>query len=287
MSRIAVIGAGGQLGTDLVARLGSMAIPVDHATLDITDAAQVRTVLESLAPTAVINCAAYNLVDRAESEPDAAFLVNRTGVLNLATWCREFDIPLMQISTDHVFGVSGERSTPWCETDEPMPLSMYARSKYEGELVAGQLCPRGWIVRTCGLYGRRATRSKGNFVDTMLRLGAERETVRVVSDQRCTPTSTRDLAELLAQLVQTTDYGLVHITNTGDCSWHEFATEIFRLAGFSTVVEPITSAEFNAPAARPRYSVLDTRRVSEILGITPRPWQQALAEYLADRPTPA
>lgn len=282
MNSIAVIGAAGQLGSDLLPRLGGHGVGLDHAAIELTSPGSIAAALGSRPWAAVINCAAYNLVDRAEAEPEAAFAINAFGVRNLAAWCGEHDVPLLQVSTDFVFGADGNRNTPYFESDLPGPLSVYGTSKLTGEYFVRSECPRHWIVRTCGLYGRRATRSKGNFVETMLRLSAERSELRIVSDQRCTPTNTRDLSTVLAALVQTSDYGLYHATNAGDCSWAEFAAEIFRLAGRATRVVPITAAEYGAPATRPGYSVLDSTRIQAVTGIELRSWQSALAEYLAE-----
>jgi dTDP-4-dehydrorhamnose reductase len=280
---IAVLGAGGQLGRELMPRLGIRAAPLTHAEVDVTDAAGLQTRLDEIAPDLVVNCAAYNLVDRAEDEPEAAFAVNAFGVRNLAKWCGARDVPLMHISTDYVFGAHSAGLAPWCEKDMPAPLGVYGASKLAGEWFVQSHCPRHWIVRTCGLYGRGSTRAKGNFVETMLRLGAERPEVRVVADQRCTPTSTADLAPVLMKLLDTTAYGLYHATNTGGCTWYEFACEIFRMAGLSPQVTPITTAEYGAKARRPPDSVLDTSKLATLLGSPLRPWQDALRNYLASR----
>lgn len=282
MSPIAVIGAAGQLASDLLLRLGQRGVGLNRQSVEITSPHSIAAALDAGRWAAVINCAAYNLVDRAEAEPEAAFAVNAFGVRNLAMWCGAHDVPLLHVSTDFVFGAEKQRTTPYRETDLPGPLSVYGNSKLTGEHFVRALCPRYWIVRTCGLYGRQATRSKGNFVETMRRLSAERSELRVVADQRCTPTSTRDLSAVLAALVETTDFGLYHATNAGDCSWAEFAAEIFRITGSATTVVPITAAEYGAAAQRPSYSVLHSERVQAVTGVTLRPWREALAEYLQD-----
>ncbi|WP_397568717.1 dTDP-4-dehydrorhamnose reductase [Schlesneria sp. T3-172] len=285
MMRVAVIGARGQLGSDLVARLGAQAIPLGHADIDISDAASVTSVLDRERPNAVINCAAYNFVDKAETEREAAMLTNRRGPGLLADYCREHDLKLVHVGTDYVYdGRTGNR--PWKEEDEPLPISTYAASKYAGEQLVRAHCPRHFVVRTCGLYGRNAMHGKGNFVETMLRLGRERPELKVVEDQRCTPTATANLASAILDLVKTEEYGLYHATNAGSCSWYEFAKEIMRQSHLPTNVIPITTAEYGARARRPHYSVLDCSKLERVLGWNMPTWQEALATYLIERQRP-
>lgn len=284
MPRIVVIGAAGQLGSELLLHLGEQAIPLTHADVDITNAPELHARLEVLEAELVVNCAAYNLVDRAEAEPERAFAVNAFGVRHLAQWCGQHDVPLMHISTDYVFGLDDLRRTPWREDDPPGPVSVYGGSKLAGEWFVRSLCTRHWIVRTCGLYGQHAARGKGNFVETMLRLAREKPELRIVADQRCTPTSTTDLAAALTRLLHTPEYGVFHATNAGECSWYEFAKEIFRWAGLSVQVIPITSAEYGAAARRPAYSVLNCARLQAVTGCSLRPWTEALRDYLRARP---
>ncbi len=283
--RIAVIGAFGQLGSDLVPLLGERAIPLGHADLEIADPASISKALDAAQPTHVINCAAYNLVDKAEHEPEAAHGINSLGPRNLAEWCAARSAVLMHISTDYVFGAEVAQRTPLCETDPTGPVSVYGQSKRAGELAVQSLCPQHFIVRTCGLYGHHAARGKGNFVETMLRLGRERPELRIVADQRCTPTSTADLARALVSLAETDAFGLYHATNAGDCSWYDFACEIFRLANIPVKTAPSTAAEYGAKAQRPDYSVLDCSKLAHVLGRPMPSWQDALARYLANRPT--
>jgi dTDP-4-dehydrorhamnose reductase len=280
--QVAIIGARGQLGSDLVAGLGPQAIPLTRSDIDITDPIAISSVLDQKRPEAVINCAAYNFVDKAESEREAAMLVNRRGPGFLADYCRERDLKLVHVSTDYVYdGCNGD--TPWTENDEPMALGTYASSKLAGERLVREHCPRHFVVRTCGLYGRNAAHGKGNFVETMMRLGRERPEVRVVGDQICTPTSTVHLAAAMIDLVKTESYGLYHATNSGQCSWYEFASEIFRIANLSAQLVPITTAEFGARARRPKYSVLDCTKLTAVLGWRMPPWRDALSRYLTER----
>ena len=285
MMRVAVIGARGQLGSDIVSRLGAQAIPLTHSDIDIADAASVANALDRERPNAVINCAAYNFVDKAEIERDQAMLTNRRGPGLLADYCREHDLKLVHVGTDYVYdGSVGKR--PWTEDDVPLPMSTYACSKFAGEQLVRAHCPRHFVVRTCGLYGRNAAHGKGNFVETMLRLGRERPELKVVGDQRCTPTATAHLASAILDLVKTDAYGLYHATNAGNCSWFEFASEIMRLSNLKPKIHSITTAEYGARARRPLYSVLDCSKFERVVGWKMPSWQEALGQYLAERVHP-
>ena len=287
--RIAIIGAAGQLGSDLLPRLQALrhdVLSLGHADIEITDAARVAAVLEPLQPQFVINAAAYNLVDKAEEEPEVAYAVNGLGPRNLARFCERQSIGLLHISSDYVFGrVHDSNRAPLDEKALPAPNSAYSVSKLAGEYFVRGECSRHFVVRTCGLYGVAALRGlgKGNFVETMLRLGRDRKQLRVVNDQRCTPTATADLADVLARLIATDAYGLYHATNNGDMTWCELAREIFRIAQLDIEVTPITTAEFGAKARRPEFSVLDCRKLAAVMGTQMPDWHDALARYLADR----
>lgn len=281
--RIALIGADGQLGTALTGRLAGQIVPLGRAALEIADPGQVDRVLRQAAPDLVINAAAYNFVDRAEDERERAFAVNAQGPRFLAETCNSLGIPLVHIGTDYVFGQDPARTTPYREADRPGPLSQYAESKLAGEGFVQAGCPKHFVVRTCGLYGKAASPGKGNFVETMLRLGRERGTVSVVDDQWCTPTSAVDLAGWMAELVATEKYGLYHATSAGSTTWCRLAREIFRIARMSVEVKPITTAQFGAKAARPAYSVLDCSKLAATIGHALRPWEEALADYLKNR----
>jgi dTDP-4-dehydrorhamnose reductase len=187
------------------------------------------------------------------------------------------------VSSDYVFGQDAMRRIPYTEYDHPGPSSEYARSKLAGENAVRDRCPAHFVVRTCGLYGRASSPGKGNFVETMLRLGRERGAVSVVDDQWCTPTSAADLADALAGLIETNRYGLYHATNAGSTTWCGFASEIFRQAGLAVDVKAITTAQFGARAGRPAYSVLDSSKLADTIGRPMRPWQEALADYLQSR----
>ena len=282
--RTVVLGAPGQLGRDLCPRLTGEVIPLARADADLTDFEGVRAKLAHLQPDVVVNCAAYNLVDKAESEPDVAFAVNAWGVRNLALVCRDLDASLVHFSTDYVFGLDRDRAKPLSEDDLPGPLSVYGLSKLAGEYVVRALCRKHFVIRTCGLFGVWGSGGKGgNFVETMLRLAGQGRPIRVVHDQRCTPSSTVDVATAVAALLATGKFGLYHITNSGDCSWYDFAAEIFRAAGIDADLKPVAAVDFGAAATRPPYSVLSNEKLRS-LGISPpESWQDALAEYLRER----
>jgi dTDP-4-dehydrorhamnose reductase len=282
--KYAVIGAAGQLGRDLCPRLEGDVVPLTRERADLTRADLLRQTLAEIRPDVVVNCAAYNFVDRAESEPADAVAVNAWGVRNLAQVCRDLDVTVMHISTDYVFGLDEGRRTPYCETDAPGPVSVYGLSKLAGEYLVRSICPRHYVVRSCGLYGVWGSGGKGgNFVETMLRVAGQGKPLRVVQDQTCTPTYTVDLAATLVALLKTQRYGLYHVTNAGSCSWFEFARTIFDLAGLKPELTPITSREFGAAARRPGYSVLSLEKCKTVGVPALRDWRAALAEYLRER----
>jgi dTDP-4-dehydrorhamnose reductase len=282
--KYAVLGAAGQLGHDLCPRLPGEVIPLGRDRAELTNPALVRSTLAELHADVVVNCAAYNFVDRAETEPEAAFAVNAWGARTLAVICRDLNCVLAHFSTDYVFGLDADRGAPYCEADAPGPVSVYGMSKLAGEYFVRAFCPRHFVVRTCGLYGVWGSGGKGgNFVETMLRIAAQGKPLRVVNDQICTPSYTVDVAAAAAALLPSERYGLYHITNSGSCSWYDFAATIFKHAGIYVDLTAIPSTEFPAPARRPSYSVLATT-ACQTLGLPPlRSWQDALAAYLLER----
>lgn len=280
MQPIAVVGAYGQLGSDLMRLWGNRAVGLTHADVEITEADSIAAALDPLQPKYVVNTAAYNAVDRAEDEAEAAFAVNAFGPLQLARYCEDRGITFLHVSTDYVFGADVRRSSPYKESDLPGPLSVYAASKLAGEHLCAQACRRQFVVRTCGLYGTAVDDSKGNFVRAMLRLAQDRDELRVVSDQHCTPSYTADVALAIDALLATEEYGNYHVTNGGQATWYELACAVFDLAEQDVRVVPISTAEFGARAARPAYSVLDGSRLESATGVTLRPWRDALAEYV-------
>jgi dTDP-4-dehydrorhamnose reductase len=282
--KCAVLGAAGQLGRDLCPRLPGDVVPLTRAEVDLTRPDSVRAVLLGLQPDVVVNCAAYNLVDRAESEGEAAFAVNVWGVRTLAEVCRDLDCCLVHFSSDYVFGIDGARLTPYVEEDAPGPVSTYGLSKLAGEYLVRSLVPRHLVIRTCGLYGVWGSGGKGgNFVETMLRVAAQGKPLRVVGDQRCTPSYTVDVATATAALLHTQAYGLYHLTNAGSCTWYELARAIFDLAGVTADLTAIATAQWQAAARRPAYSVLATEKYMR-RGLPPvRPWQEALGAYVQEK----
>ena len=282
--RVAVIGAAGQLGSDLVRVLESRGtvIPLSREDLDVIDSRAARRVLEGARADAVINTAALVQVDRCEDEPENSFRVNALGARNVALACRGSGSLMVQVSTDYVF--DGRKGRPYIESDPPCPLNTYGITKLAGEYFVRALCPSHLIVRTSGLYGAAGSRGKeGNFVETMIRLGARGQPIRVVDDQVVAPTYARDLAEAIAALLEGPALGIRHLANRGECSWYEFAREIFRLLGTNPDLRPITSRELAARAARPPYSVLRSASAAARL----RPWRQALKAYLNEKGHPS
>ena len=288
---ILVTGAGGQLGSELCARLGPRAIGVDVDALDLTNPAAVVEFVETHRPEAIINCAAYTAVDRAEQDEARCFAINAEAVATLAEICRRLDIPLVQISTDYVFGGDGDRRTAYAEEDPPSPLGVYGRSKLEGERHA-TVWQRHLIVRSCGLYAvPRPDQQIANFAQTMLLLGSERGKVRVVTDQVCSPTYVPNLAAAVLCLLARGETGTFHVVDRAAISWHAFAEELFRQAGMEVVVEPINTAEYEAArlsgsaskanlARRPAFSALSTAKYDRCGGPRMPAWQASVAAYL-------
>jgi dTDP-4-dehydrorhamnose reductase len=278
--RIAVIGADGQLGSDLLKALrGDDVIPLYYPDFDIAEPAGARRTLRDIKPETVINTAAFNRVDECEAEPWPPFRLNALAVRELSLAARELGFCLVHFSTDYVF--DGRKGSAYTEDDAPNPLSVYGVSKLAGEYFVRALLDRFFLVRTCGLYGVAGSKEKGyNFVDRIISLAGEGGTVRVVNDQWVTPTSTAELAERLAALIRTNRFGLYHLTNEGACTWFEFAREIFSLLGLESRLEPVDSRSVDAKAQRPSYSVLENKRAKEIGLPDFSPWQEALRDYL-------
>ncbi|HVJ68053.1 MAG TPA: dTDP-4-dehydrorhamnose reductase [Caulifigura sp.] len=279
---VALIGAGGQLATDLATRLGGDVRLLPHSSIEIGDLDSIARALEGFKGV-VINTAGYNLVDQAESEPPAAFAVNAFGVLNLSKYCQSNGLKLVHFSTDYLFDADPANASPLDEAASPAPPCVYGVSKLAGESFVRAYCADHLIVRTCGLYGVAATRAKGNFIETMLRLAQTRTELSVVDDQHCTPSYTVDVAEATVEAVRVGATGTLHVTNAGGTTWKRLAEEVFRLQGLKVLVRPITTAEFGAKARRPRYSALDCSRVESILGRSMPDWRDAVARYLGER----
>lgn len=276
--KILITGATGLLGRE-VARdasdRGHEVVALGRAHLDVTDAAAVSAAFEAHRPRTIIHCAAYTAVDRAESEPDVARLVNRDGTENVAAAASAVGAALVYISSDYVF--DGLKRTPYLPKDEPRPLSVYGRTKLEGERAALGPADGVLIVRTSWLYG-----SDKGFVPTVLARAARGERIRVVDDQRGGPTWVAEAAAGTLDLLEHGARGIWHVANGGECSWYELAEEAIGLRGLDAEVEAISTAEFGAPARRPAYSVLDVVATEELLGRRMAGWRPALARYLAE-----
>lgn len=278
--KILVTGANGQLGTDLMEELlerGHKVVGADIDNMDITDADAVMKFFDDVAPEAVIHCAAYTNTDKAEEEPETCRLVNATGTRNIAAAAKKHGIKMLYISTDYVFDGCGE--TPFAVEDTASPISVYGKTKYEGECAVRELLTAYFIVRISWVFGYHGK----NFVRTMLRLAKERDAVSVVNDQIGSPTYTKDLSVLLADMIVTDRYGTYHATNEGFCSWYDFAKEIFRCAGYRKIkVNPVDSDSFPAKVKRPHNSRMDKSALTEN-GFSHLPtWQDALARFIIE-----
>jgi dTDP-4-dehydrorhamnose reductase len=282
--RFAVLGARGQLGSDLCPMLGSDVVKLTRSDLDLDNPTGATEVLQTHRPDVVINCAAYNLVDRAQTEPDKALAVNALAVYRLATACQELGRRFVHFSSDYVFGAQVGRSHPYRVEDAPGPVSVYGVSKLAGENLARVACPSALVIRTCGLYGLHGSGGKGgNFIETMLRMGREGKAIRVVDDQHCTPSYTIDVASATVDLIHRGVHGLIHVTNSGSCSWYELARHAFQIANMQVNLTPIPSSGYPTPARRPSYSVLALDGLERVGVTKPRPWQTAVEAYMTAR----
>ena len=288
MTRILLTGITGQVGQELQQTLASLGevVSVGRDRVDFSQPDAVQQVMETVKPAIVVNAAAYTAVDKAESEPDLTKLVNAVSPGILAKAASRIDAGLIHISTDYVF--DGTQSSPYLETDATNPLGVYGSTKLAGEAAVRAECERHFIIRTAWVYGAKG---KGNFVKTMLRLGADREELRVVTDQIGAPTWSKDLAEAIAQLtpqLSADTIGTYHYTNSGVCSWYDFAIAIFEEAqqlGFPLKIQrviPITTPEYPTPAKRPAFSVLSLKKTSTLLGTHPPYWRQSLRMMLKE-----
>ena len=263
--RVLVTGAKGQLGTDVMEQLNANnieAVGIDREELDIVDKKACEEFFEKANAEkridAVIHCAAYTAVDKAEDEQELSYNINALGTENIALACKKFDMKLMYISTDYVFNGQGER--PWEPDDEREPLNVYGKTKYEGELFVEKLSDKYFIVRIAWVFGIAGH----NFIKTMLKLAKERDSLTVVDDQIGSPTYTADLSKLLVSMIQTDKYGRYHATNEGYCSWYEFAKEIFKVAGVEIDVKPVDSSAYPAKAKRPANSRMEKSKLDEM-----------------------
>jgi dTDP-4-dehydrorhamnose reductase len=274
--KVLVTGATGQLGTDVVSlfKVGHEVIGVGRNELDITNLEQCILVIGKHHPDVIIHCAAYTAVDLAETEEDQAYQVNAYGTRNLAIAAERIGCKICYISTDYVF--DGTSTTPYREYDNTNPTSIYGKSKRAGEHMVQTLSTKFFIVRTSWVYGLYGN----NFVKTMLRLAVGRDQLKVVHDQVGSPTFTEDLADFLLKLVVTENYGVYHASNSGVCSWYDFAKAIFEESKVSITVNPCTTEEFPRPAPRPKYSVMEHMAIRANGFDDLRPWQEGLRDFL-------
>jgi dTDP-4-dehydrorhamnose reductase len=276
--KVMVTGAAGMLGHALVPALrarGHEVLPLDLAEADVTDADALARHARSFGPAWVAHLAAFTNVDLCESEPEQAFLVNEAGTRNAARAAADTGAAVLAISSDYVF--DGTAATPRREDDETGPRSVYGRSKLAGERAAREANPRHLVVRSAWLYGAGGR----NFVDTILAKARAGEPLRVVDDQRGSPTMTADLAGALVGLLERNAFGTFHVANSGDCTWHEFATAACEEAGVPASIGRLTTEELARPANRPAYSVLDTVRYASVAGAALPHWRDALKRHIA------
>jgi dTDP-4-dehydrorhamnose reductase len=278
-----LIGHRGQLGSDLKKSFADEdLILITQEQMRVENAAEVTAVIGAARPDVIVNCAAFHRVDDCEGHPSRAFEVNVYGVHNLARAAASARAVLVHFSTDYVFDGLGR--IPYVETDLPCPKCVYGVSKVSGEFLLQSIWPKHFIFRVSGLYGYAGSREKGsNFVELMIGLARQGKPIRVVADQVLTPTSTADIAQMVRKLVHTDYYGLYHLTNGGQCSWHQFAAAIFDFTGLHPDLTPVPSAAFPTPAKRPDYSVLENRRLLQV-GFSDLPhWRDALDRYIRGR----
>ena len=284
MKKILITGCNGQLGRAIRKEYSNEDVEFINTDvagegvipLDITSVEEVLSLMEKEQPDVVINCAAHTNVDACESQWDLAYQINAIGPRNLAIACEKTGAKLIHVSTDYVF--PGTCPKPLTEFDEPGPISAYGKTKYEGELFVKEFSRKHFILRTAWLYGEGK-----NFVKTMLKLAESHEEVTVVLDQFGSPTSAVELAKMIHFLEPTENYGTYHATCEGQCSWADFAVEIFKLAGKNTRVKYVTTEEYNSPTKRPAYSVLDNYMLRIAAGdkFKMADWKEALKDYFA------
>lgn len=275
--KVLITGANGQLGRELTKQYKEESnielILTDVADLDIADIKAVYKFVNHHKPEVIINCAAHTAVDKCETDVDIAYKINTIGPKNLASAAYAIGAEIVQVSTDYVFDGEGDKELT--EFDEVNPQTVYGKTKLDGEKIVSKLNPKHYIVRTAWLYG-----DGNNFVKTMLKLSETNKTLKVVNDQKGSPTSTVDLARVIIRLVENKNYGLFHCTCKGECTWYDLTKEIFKIKGIDTEVLPCTTDEFPRPAKRPKYSVLRNYMLEVTIGDITRSWEEALEEYL-------
>lgn len=285
MRTVAIVGGTGQLGNDcqrVFKEAGYAVASIDHDRMPVEDLARVRRELTAIAPEVVVNTAAMHNVEICEADPSRAYAVNGIGPRNLAITCGELRARLLHISTDYVF--DGSKDMPYTEDDAPGPLNVYGNTKLSGEFYVRAEAPEGFVIRTSALYGSSPCRAKGglNFVGLMLKLARERGEVKVVRNEMVSPTYTFHLARQLLVLAEKGEPGVYHATSSGECSWYDFAREIFALTGTDVRLNEATSSDFPVKVRRPAYSVLDNAR-ARVMGLDQMPdWRESLVAYLEE-----
>jgi dTDP-4-dehydrorhamnose reductase len=279
--RIAVIGANGQLGSDIIRVFGNKVISLTHDDIEVTDLESCK-ILEEIKPDIVINCAAFVKVDDCEINPEMAFKVNAVGAYNVSRVCNEINAVNIYISTDYVF--DGAKGEPYIEDDIPNPINIYGLSKLAGEIATKNYSLKHYIIRVASLYGVRGARGKGgNFVETIIERAKEGERLKVVDDIVMSSTYTKDVAVALKEFIEIMpEYGVYHMVNDGYCSWFEFAIEILNLTKMEVEIKPVKSDELGRLARRPKFSALKNEKI-EKLGIRMRCWKEALVDYLTEK----
>ena len=285
--KVAIIGANGQLGSDLVKVFGEEAIPLTRRDLDVTDPESVK-ILKELKPDVIVNTAAYVRVDDAEVEVEKAFQVNAIGALNVARVCDEINAVNVYISTDYVF--DGAKGEPYEEDDVPNPINVYGLSKYTGEVFTRNYSRRYYIIRVASLYGKAGARGKGgNFVDSMIQRAKNGEEIKVVNDMFMSSTYTKDISRMLKRFLDLDlaikpEFGVYHTANEGYCNWYDFTKEIFYILGWGAQIQitPIKSSELKGLARRPVFSALKNKKLDN-LGLIMRNWKGALRDYLIEK----
>lgn len=283
--KIAIIGANGQLGFDLVRAFENAKheiAPLTHSDIDVTDFKLSEKLLKKIQPEAVINCASYVRVDDAEEFADKAFAVNAMGARNIALICKDLNSILVHISTDYIF--DGQKTGPYTEEDIPNPLNVYGNSKLAGEYFVRNILEKYYVIRSSSLFGAAGASGKGgNFVETMIKKAQSKEEIRVVDDMIMSPTYTRDAADAIRDiLLRKLPSGIYHVANNGQCSWYEFARAIFDTAGIEASLSPTKTDILRSKARRPMFSPLASTRLREY-GIEMESWRAALRNYLMEK----
>jgi dTDP-4-dehydrorhamnose reductase len=278
---VVLIGGSGQLGSEILSRWRADAITApSHAEVDILDSGSIARAVDAHRADVVVNCAAFHNVDVCESQPAQAFAANAIAVDAMAKICGERDIEFVTISTDYVF--DGAKKAPYTEEDAPHPLSVYATSKLAGELLVSRQESKAYVVRTCGVYGAAASKSKGTFIDRVIKQAQSGETIRAVNDVVASPTFAGHLADAIRALVTSGRHGLYHACNVGAVTWYDYARKALNLAGVEGAVESISASEWRVAARRPSYSALANRKL-EALSISMPSWEEGVADYLRTR----